>query len=46
MPLISGTLLIYIEWCSVTLKKVFFFCFFFKEKVPKITENIQKGEKL
>lgn len=42
MPLISGTMLIYTEWCSVILKKVFFFP---KEKVPKIKENIQKGEK-
>lgn len=33
MPLISGTMLIYTEWCSVTPKKV-----------PKIKENIQKGE--
>lgn len=34
MPLISGTMLIYIEWCSVTLKKVFFF--FLKKRYQRL----------
>lgn len=42
MPLISGTMLIYTDRCSRTLKK---FVFFKEKKVPKIMENIEKRMK-